>query len=278
MTKPEELFTYNDALGGVRCAKYHIVPGVGQTFRRRAILDLMDTYIPSPDAESRPRYLEIGCGTGVFAYEAYRRGCQATAHDLNQDALALVDDVFNTDKKRIEIKAKIDKNDSEFFDYIGLYEVLEHIEDDAAALRGWTNVLKPGGVLFLSVPAHEKYWNHVDDYAGHVRRYEKAQLIELCADCGLEPLNIYCFGYPFTNILQPLVNLLLHRRKFSAKKSLTKHERTLESGIDRKLDWRFSHFTPYSVLGFMSRLQRVFYSGDRGYGYCLAARKMPKSL
>lgn len=57
------------------------------------------------------------------------------------------------------------------FDSILCLNVLEHIEDDAAALQACFEALEPGGHLLLLVPAHELLFGAVDELAGHVRRY-----------------------------------------------------------------------------------------------------------
>src|SRR3546814_6549126 len=66
------------------------------------------------------------------------------------------------------------------------FEVLEHIEDDHAALRQWLGWLKPGGILLMSVPAHPSQWNAADVWAGHFRRYRKRELLGLVEENVLE--------------------------------------------------------------------------------------------
>jgi SAM-dependent methyltransferase len=53
----------------------------------------------------------------------------------------------------------------------GLFDVLEHIEDDAGFLAKVANLLQPGGYLYLTVPAHRWLWSLADVDAGHFRRY-----------------------------------------------------------------------------------------------------------
>ena len=54
---------------------------------------------------------------------------------------------------------------------IGLFDVIEHIEDDLAFLRSMRNLLKPGGRLYATVPAYPLLWSGEDPAAGHFRRY-----------------------------------------------------------------------------------------------------------
>jgi SAM-dependent methyltransferase len=70
--------------------------------------------------------------------------------------------------------------------------VLEHIEDDATAVRNLVNALKPGGVLMINVPALMSLYNDLDRLAGHYRRYSRADLQRLLA--GL-PVKIERISY-----------------------------------------------------------------------------------
>ena len=56
---------------------------------------------------------------------------------------------------------------------IGVFDVVEHIEDDVEFLRHLHDLLEPGGMLYLTVPAHLGIWSDEDIYAGHFRRYTK---------------------------------------------------------------------------------------------------------
>ena len=79
-------------------------------------------------------------------------------------------------------------------------EVLEHIEDDHAALGGMVAALRPGGRLVLTVPLHAEHWTKVDDAVGHVRRYEVGQLAGMCRSEGLQIEADRAVGFPFYNV------------------------------------------------------------------------------
>jgi 2-polyprenyl-3-methyl-5-hydroxy-6-metoxy-1,4-benzoquinol methylase len=71
------------------------------------------------------------------------------------------------------------------FDTIVCVNVLEHIEDDAAALRGMAKVLAPAnGRLFLLVPAHPLLFGTPDVLAGHFRRYSRHRLVDALSAAG----------------------------------------------------------------------------------------------
>jgi SAM-dependent methyltransferase len=69
---------------------------------------------------------------------------------------------------------------------IGLFDVLEHIEDDAAALRSMHGMLADGGKIYATVPAHQWLWSNADDRAGHFRRYTRTQLAQRFARNGFD--------------------------------------------------------------------------------------------
>lgn len=71
------------------------------------------------------------------------------------------------------------------FDFAYTLNVLEHIEDDGAALRGLRDALRPGARLFIYVPAFMSLYSAMDERVGHLRRYRRRALEALCRDSGL---------------------------------------------------------------------------------------------
>lgn len=54
---------------------------------------------------------------------------------------------------------------------VGLFDVLEHIQDEVGFLHRLFDLMQPGGRIYLTVPAYSWLWSADDDYAGHFRRY-----------------------------------------------------------------------------------------------------------
>ena len=83
----------------------------------------------------------------------------------------------------------------------GVFDVLEHVEDDAALLRELHRVLVPGGLLLVTVPAGPWLWSDDDEYAGHFRRYRIGDLRDRLRTAGFEPLYA---GHLFAPLVLPL--------------------------------------------------------------------------
>lgn len=86
------------------------------------------------------------------------------------------------------------------YDLIAVLDVVEHIEDDVAALAAMRACLAPGGKILIAVPAHQWMWSAHDVVNHHFRRYSKATLAAAIRAGGLRPTKL---GY-FNSLLFPL--------------------------------------------------------------------------
>jgi SAM-dependent methyltransferase len=87
-----------------------------------------------------------------------------------------------------------------YYDLIGAFDVIEHIDDDSAALASIASRLKPGGKFVMAVPAHQWMWSAHDVVNHHKRRYSKAGLKRLIEG---SPMRLIKVGY-FNSLLFPL--------------------------------------------------------------------------
>jgi SAM-dependent methyltransferase len=74
------------------------------------------------------------------------------------------------------------------------YDLLEHLEDDVAAVGELARVLAPGGHLVLSTPLHEGRWQTFDRVVGHARRYDPVALVALLGRHGFALDGFAPFG------------------------------------------------------------------------------------
>jgi SAM-dependent methyltransferase len=86
-------------------------------------------------------------------------------------------------------------------DAVGLFDVLEHIPDDVAFLSDCRYTLRPGSLMYLTVPASPSLWSSDDDFAKHCRRYTHRSLAELLHQAGFEPVVLTYF---FSLLVVPL--------------------------------------------------------------------------
>ena len=137
------------------------------------------------------RLLDLGSGGGRHAYEAYRRGAEVVACDTDQGELRSVAAAMReAGEAPATAHARPVAGDgtampfgNEVFDRVIAAEVLEHIRDDQRALHEIARVLRPGGLLAVTVPAwlpERICWRLSDDYhdvpGGHVRIYTRPEL------------------------------------------------------------------------------------------------------
>jgi SAM-dependent methyltransferase len=71
-------------------------------------------------------------------------------------------------------------------DLVVAFDVLEHLDDDKAAATGVFDALRPGGTFLVAVPCDRRLWSQHDVAVGHVRRYERAELVDLLEGAGFD--------------------------------------------------------------------------------------------
>lgn len=150
------------------------------------------------------KVIDVGCGAGRHAFEAYRRGADVIAFDRDADELRSVDTILRAMADGGEApagaSAKVVLGDAlklpyadETFDCVIASEILEHIPHDDAAIAELIRVLKVGGTLAVSVPRwlpERVCWLLSDEYhsneGGHVRIYRASQLRAKILDGGMQ--------------------------------------------------------------------------------------------
>ena len=144
------------------------------------------------------RVLDLGCGGGRHAYGAADRGGIVTALDLNLADLKDVRDLLTElgSGHAVNGNALTLPFADGTFDRIIASEVMEHIPDDAGAAAELARVLRPGGVIAVTVPSwgpEQICWALSDEYhapfveGGHVRIYTEAKLRSVLRGGGLQP-------------------------------------------------------------------------------------------
>ena len=158
------------------------------------------------------RFFEIGCGTGyvlsglqsefpklrLFGSDIFCNGLSFARKRLSDVSL------FQMDARHIPF----DKE----FDIIGVFDVLEHIDEDEVVLQQIFQAVKPGGGVLLTVPQHRFLWSFVDEYSFHKRRYTSNELLTKLRAAGFEII----YTTSFVSFLLPLMVLSRIRRQISS--------------------------------------------------------------
>jgi glycosyltransferase involved in cell wall biosynthesis len=144
------------------------------------------------------RVLEIGSGVGNLTRKLIPR-IKYVASDINPLYLQTLE-ALSIDRPYMET-SYCDVTDISSFPHIdGGYDtviclnVLEHLEDDRAALANVKSVLAPGGTAVILVPQGQWNFGTLDQVLGHKRRYDKESLQRLAEDCGFVVKEIFEFN------------------------------------------------------------------------------------
>ncbi len=159
--------------------------------RRDILVDLTRSLLPQGG-----KVLDVGCGTGFFIESlANGEGPKIEGWGLDAEPLAV-----SMCRERglthvhqgsaADLSAVADQR----FDLIFMLDVLEHLDDDQAALREATRLLAPGGRIVVTVPAFRFLWSKHDDVSMHKRRYTRAELAQAFGGAGLPLAKLTYFN------------------------------------------------------------------------------------
>ncbi|MGQ0562344.1 MAG: class I SAM-dependent DNA methyltransferase [Gemmatimonadota bacterium] len=173
--------------------------------RAHIVMSLLRRALPA--RTRRPRILDLGCGTGGMLLHLRTLG-EIAGTDTSPDAVAIAREKSGADVRLGSLPYDI-PFERTAFDVVTLLDVLEHVDDDVASLATIRDLLRPGGLLVCTVPAHQYLWSEHDVLNEHKRRYSRSELRRKLLDAGFElpMLSFYnMFFYP------PVAALRLLRR------------------------------------------------------------------
>jgi SAM-dependent methyltransferase len=127
------------------------------------------------------RILDAGCGSGRNMVDLARHGT-VTGIEFSPPSVALARE---RDRGAVIEGSVLDMPfDDDAFDLTLSLDVIEHLQDDVAALRELRRVTKPGGVLLVTVPAYQWLWSGHDEINHHHRRYNRRTLLAAAESAG----------------------------------------------------------------------------------------------
>lgn len=175
--------------------------------RRRMIETLVRQLVPT--LPTPVRVIEIGCGNGFVT--------DALVSIFGKDAVTAVEPAgegLRIARQRLSCRVLEGDITSTVgtgpYSLVAMFDVLEHIEDERGALAIARELLAPGGVLLLTVPAHESLWSYWDEVAGHFRRYEREGLTRTLEEAGFEveyASGFFRLLYPMMRVSRAVANL-----------------------------------------------------------------------
>lgn len=159
--------------------------------------------VAAPFMKSGVSFCEVGCGTGYVLAGLSRcfPSVNFSATDIYSSALKFAASrvpaaqFYQMDARSIPFSAE--------FDVMGLFDVLEHIEEDEAILKELHRALKPKGILLVTVPQHPSLWSQQDEFACHVRRYTRKEIHSKLRQTGFREV----FTTSFVSLLFPAMYL-----------------------------------------------------------------------
>jgi SAM-dependent methyltransferase len=197
---------------------------------RRAVLGAVLDGVALPPG-GLARILDAGCGSGRNMVELARRGA-VTGVELAPASL---------DAARARHLGPVHPGslaeplpfDDASFDLAVALDVLEHVEDDRAALRELARVLVPGGRLLVTVPQYGWLWGEHDVLAHHHRRYTRPLLLGRAAAAGLHAERVTSFN---AVLLAPIAAARLAQRAVQRAEPSSDLGRTPGGVVNRTLE------------------------------------------
>lgn len=179
--------------------------------------EVLERVVRRLDLPPHARILDAGCGSGRNMVEFARHGA-VTGVELSETSVAIA-----RDRGAGEVVAgsvlEMPFADASF-DLAASLDVIEHLEDDLAALRELRRVVAPGGALLVTVPAYQWLWSGHDEVNHHFRRYTRRSLQRAGEQAGWRQVRTTYFN----SLLLPAAIVLRVLDRFSRK--------TTESSLD----------------------------------------------
>lgn len=185
----------------------------------------------------KTKFLEIGCGTGGFIQQIVENNnLEITGSEIYLKGLLYA-------KKNLPTVNFIQFDVTqgvigENFDLIVAFDVIEHIEDDVAAISNINKMLHKGGGLIITVPQHMFLWSKLDEIVKHKRRYARRELVVKLQENGFD--ISYCTSFLFVLFPLMLISRLFDKRRDQSQSNEVALEKRVT--FSNVLNWSFDLF------------------------------------
>ncbi|MFC1525514.1 class I SAM-dependent methyltransferase [Candidatus Latescibacterota bacterium] len=219
------------------------------------------------------RILDAGCGGGSLALGLCKAGYRVDAMEQSLEFVQLVQHKlsrFGSESRMTVQQGSITELPFEngSFDGAVCGEVLEHIQaeqgGDQAAVQELRRVLRVDAPCVVSVPLNPDLWDESDVWAGHVKRYEREQLVELFAGNGFSVLDTHIWGFPLGRIYHRVLFAPWIRRTASMDAASREMRADTRAASSRRL---------VGLVAGAFRLDELFARRPWGRGIILSTRR-----
>ena len=196
--------------------------------------------------------LDVGAGSGVFSRQLIDNGMCQSSVCVDPGYTEEREEIHNG--KPISFVRSLDKTTQKL---ILMMDVLEHVPDDVALLKQYTESMPKGGKVFITVPAFQFIWSGHDVFLEHYRRYTIKRLEKAVLEAGLTPVkSCYFFAtkFPIVAAVRWFKNVLLNHEKIEGKSELRIYPKWLNktlifiNDVERILFYPINQFFGLSVV------------------------------
>lgn len=199
--------------------------------RNRLFKNIVQRYMLTT---AKTKFLEIGCGTGDFIQQIIQNeNLEITGSEIYLKGLLYAKkNLPKVDFIQFDVTQGCIGNE---FDLIVAFDVIEHIENDVAALSNINQMLTGDGVLVVSVPQHMFLWSNLDEIVKHKRRYSRHELVTKLQENGFNISYVTSFLF----VLFPL--MLVSRVLDKGRAKVQSEKVALEKKVtfSKPLNWLF---------------------------------------
>ena len=157
--------------------------------KKEIVLDFAETFGNLKKGNDQGSIIDVGCGMGLMLDSLKDYG-EVYGVEMEEEAVEYCRiNTFNDAGSDRVMPGSLPDNipfPDGRFDTVFALDVLEHVEDDLAAAKKLHSLLKDGGSLILTVPAHMSMWSGHDELTHHFRRYERDGLLKVITDAGFK--------------------------------------------------------------------------------------------
>lgn len=168
--------------------------------KKKIVIDSISRYVPARN--DGHRILDIGCGSGLMLNSLEQMG-ETSGMDMSDEAIGFSQEIFSGPVKKGYLPDNV-PYENDYFSLITALDVIEHVEDDRAALKSIRAKMVEGGKAIITVPACMFLWSEHDVLNEHKRRYTRGELQEKLIQAGftIEKISYY------NSLLFPLIALI----------------------------------------------------------------------